>query len=174
MQQSHTLELRALEPSDIDILYNWENDQKLWHLSNTVAPFSKFILEQYIMNADQDIYTAKQLRLMIDKTEKNIKTTIGAIDLFDFDPVNHRAGVGILIDKSEQKKGYATQALEILIEYCFNVLQLHQLYCNISTDNLVSLELFKKQSFEIIGIKKEWLFIKDKWVDEYILQLINR
>ncbi len=174
MQQSNTIELRALEPSDIDILYNWENNQKLWHLSNTVAPFSKFILEQYLMNADQDIYSAKQLRLMIDKTEEKIKTTIGAIDLFDFDPVNKRAGIGILIDKSEQKRGYATQALEKLVEYCFNVLQLHQLYCNITTDNLASLELFKKQSFEIIGIKKEWLLIKDKWVDEYILQLIKR
>lgn len=174
MLQTYSIELRALEPSDIDILYNWENDQKLWHLSNTVAPFSKFILEQYIMNAEQDIFTAKQLRLMIDKSEKKIKSTIGAIDLFDFDPVNHRAGVGILIKKSEQKKGYATQALEILIEYSFNVLQLHQIYCNITTDNLPSLELFKKQNFEIIGIKKEWLFIKDQWVDEYILQLIKR
>ncbi len=174
MLQSNTIELRALEPADIDILYTWENDQQLWHLSNTVVPFSKFILEQYIMNADQDIYTAKQLRLIIDKTEGSTKTTIGAIDLFDFDPVNQRAGVGILIDKSEQNKGYATQALELLIEYSFNVLQLHQLYCNITTDNLASLELFKKQSFEIIGIKKEWIFIKDKWVDEYLLQLIKR
>lgn len=174
MSHLNNIELRALELSDIDLLYNWENDQKLWHLSNTVAPFSKFILEQYIMNADQDIYTAKQLRLMIDKTEENIKTTIGAIDLFDFDPTNQRAGVGILINKPDQNKGYATQALEILTEYCFNILQLHQLYCNITTDNLTSLKLFKKQSFEIIGIKKEWLLIKDNWVDEYILQLIKR
>ncbi len=59
MLQTYSIELRALEPSDIDILYNWENDQKLWHLSNTVAPFSKFILEQYIMNAEQDIYYSK-------------------------------------------------------------------------------------------------------------------
>lgn len=174
MLKSKTIELRALEPSDIDILYNWENNQSLWHLSNTVAPFSKFVLEQYIMNAAQDIYSAKQLRLMIDKIEDGKNITIGAIDLFDFDPINHRAGIGILIEKSERKKGHAALALEILIEYCFNILQLHQLYCNITTDNSASLELFRKQKFEIIGIKKEWLFIHEKWVDEYLLQLIKR
>lgn len=174
MIHSDSINLRALEPSDIDILYDWENDQSLWHLSNTVTPFSRFVLEQYIMNSDQDIYTAKQLRLIIEIDVNDQTTAIGAIDLFDFDPANHRAGLGILIKKSERNKGYATQALELLIKYCFGVLQLHQLYCNITSNNLSSLELFKKQSFEIIGIKKEWLYINDKWVDEYILQLIKR
>jgi diamine N-acetyltransferase len=173
MLQSDNIRLRALEPTDIDILYNWENDQEVWHLSNTVTPYSRYLLEQYVINSDQDIYTAKQLRLMIDKTDGYDVVTIGAIDLFDFDPVNHRAGVGILIIKSERKKGYALEALEILTEYCFGVLQLHQLYCNITVDNKASLELFKKQNFEVIGIKKDWLYIHNKFVDEYILQLIK-
>jgi diamine N-acetyltransferase len=174
MPQSNSIQLRALEPSDVDLLYAWENDEKLWHLSNTVAPFSKFVLEQYIMNAQQDIYSTRQLRLMIDKIETGNKATIGAIDLFDFDPVNKRAGVGILLEQSEQKKGYASQALNILIKYCFSTLQLHQLFCNIAIDNNDSLELFKKLNFEVTGIKKDWLFIEEKWVDEYLLQLIKR
>jgi diamine N-acetyltransferase len=173
MLQSDNIRLRALEPNDIDILYNWENDQEVWHLSNTVTPYSRYLLEQYVINSDQDIYTAKQLRLMIDKTDGEDIETIGAIDLFDFDPVNHRAGVGILIIKNERKKGYAREALEILTNYCFSVLQLHQLYCNITVDNKTSLNLFKKQNFEIIGIKKDWLYIHNKYVDEYILQLVK-
>jgi len=173
MLQSKKIRLRALEPNDIDILYNWENDQEVWHLSNTVTPYSRYLLEQYVINSDQDIYTAKQLRLMIDKTDGEDIETIGAIDLFDFDPVNHRAGVGILIIKNKRKKGYAQEALEILTNYCFSVLQLHQLYCNITVDNKTSLNLFKKQNFEIIGIKKDWLFIHNKYVDEYILQLVK-
>lgn len=165
---------RALEPSDVETLYNWENDRSIWRLSNTIVPFSKFILEQYIKNSHQDIYTAKQLRLMIDvnNNENNIKT-IGCIDLFDFDPLNMRAGVGLFIDKDYRGKGFASKTLKNLIEYAFDVLNLHQLYCNITVDNKSSIELFTKANFEIVGLKKQWIKNKDSWLDEYMLQLIN-
>ena len=55
--------MRALEPADVDLLYEWENDGGSWHLSSTVAPFSRHLLEQYVLSAGQDIYTVKQLRL---------------------------------------------------------------------------------------------------------------
>ena len=166
-----TINLRAIEPADIDILYKWEKDTSIWYLSNTIEPFSKFILEQYILSSNQDIYSKKQLRLMIDINES--KKTIGSIDLFDFDPKNKRAGIGILINKNERGKGYASEALELLINYSFHTLDLHQLYCNISADNNVSLKLFHNFGFEIIGLKKQWNFINDKWMDEYMLQLIK-
>ena len=89
-------------------------------------------------------------------------------------PTAALAGVGIMVVKNERNKGYASEALHVLVEYCFNVLHLHQLFCNISADNQASISLFSKEGFEIIGIKKEWLLIRNKWVDEYILQLINR
>ena len=70
--------------------------------------------------------------------------TIGCLDIFDFDPNHLRAGIGILIaDKSNRKKGYASEALEILTEYCFHSLNLHQLYCNITIENESSLLLFQ-------------------------------
>ena len=57
--------LRAIEPSDIELIYEWENDIENWIVSNTQTPFSRFVLEQYITSAHEDIYTAKQLRLII-------------------------------------------------------------------------------------------------------------
>ncbi len=169
------VKLRAIEPADIDLLYEWENDENQWYISNTIAPFSRFVLEQYIMNSHLDIYSTKQLRLMIEKIsdDENGKT-VGMIDLFDFDPNNKRAGMGILIKKSERKKGWASEAMELLIDYCFNVLHLHQVYCNILENNIASLELFKKHGFEISGLKKEWIQVKDTWENEYLLQLINK
>jgi diamine N-acetyltransferase len=168
------ISLRAPEPADVDLLYKWENDMSLWCLSNTVTPYSRFVLEQYILSSHQDIYTNKQLRLMIDLDINDQRITIGSIDLFDFDPVNKRAGVGILLDKNYRNKGYAYEALLHLIDYCFSVLQLHQLFCNITIDNEVSLKLFKKHKFKIIGLKKEWIYSNNKWLDEYMLQLINQ
>lgn len=173
MLTGENLELRALEPSDVDLLYAWENDGKLWHLSNTLVPFSRFTLEQYVLSAGQDIYTSRQLRLMIDRIGTEKRKSIGAVDLFDFDPVNQRAGLGILIIKEERKRGYATEALTILMEYCFEVLHLHQLYCNISADNEASLKLFQQLNFKKVGLKKEWLLIRHQWVDEYLFQKIQ-
>jgi len=173
MLKATNIELRALEPNDIDLLYLWENDDSVWHLSNTITPFSRFQLEQYVLNTEQDIFSSKQLRLMIDKIENNKKTTIGSIDIFDFDPINKRAGLGILIDKKERKKGYASQALENLLKYCFEILHLHQVYCNITTENEASIKLFKKFDFVISGTKKDWLLIRNSWQDEWFLQLIN-
>ena len=166
-----TLSFRAPEPGDIDKLYKWENDTSIWQLSNTVTPFSRHTLEEYILNSHQDIYTAKQLRLMIVLNEGG--ETVGCIDLFDFDPVNLNAGVGILICGDHRNNGYATEALSMLVDYAFKTLHLHQLYCNITTNNEASLSLFQKQNFKIVGLKKEWIRTKDGWLDEYMLQLLN-
>lgn len=173
MLKGENIELRALEPGDVDLLYEWENDGELWHLSNTVAPFSKFTLEQYVLSAGQDIYSSRQLRLMIDRLSGKERKTVGSIDLFDFDPSNRRAGLGIMIVKEERKQGFASEALEILMEYCFEVLHLHQLYCNISEGNDASMALFKKAGFAVVGVKKDWLHIRDSWIDEILLQKVK-
>ena len=104
--------LRALEPDDVDVLYKWENNRQIWHVSNTQTPFSRYVLEQFLVNAHEDIYTNKQLRLII--SEVNKEDAVGAIDLFDFDPYHLRAGVGILIADEFRNKGYAFEALELL------------------------------------------------------------
>jgi len=165
------VKLRAVEISDIDLLYKWENDTTTWHLSNTITPYSKFMLEEYIANAQIDIYTARQLRLMIENISSG--KAIGCIDLFDFDPYHCRAGIGLLICQEERNKGFAAEALKLLIDYCFDILGMKQLYCNITPDNIHSLALFRKFNFEIIGLKKKWLKIKDSWADEYMLQLVK-
>lgn len=169
-----SISLRAIEPKDIDLLYKWENDASLWLVSGTVAPFSKHVLQQYLENAHLDIYSARQLRLVIDIHDAGNLTSVGLIDLFDFDPQHKRAGVGILLaDDIHRGKGFASEALKILVEYCFSTLHLHQLYCNITTDNVTSLKLFEQNGFVIAGNKKEWIFDGTVWLDEYMLQLIN-
>ncbi|MBA3706733.1 MAG: GNAT family N-acetyltransferase [Bacteroidetes bacterium] len=169
--QGQNIFLRAIEPSDIDILYQWENDVENWKVSNTQAPFSRFVLEQYITSSHQDIYSVKQLRLIICDSNKK---PLGCIDLFDFDPNHLRCGIGILIsEKSDRRKGYASEALELLIDYCFSVLNVHQLYCNITTDNEASVLLFQKYGFQITGIKKQWIRDGDMYKDELFLQRIK-
>ena len=165
--------LRALEPDDIEILYKWENNRSIWHLSNNLIPLSRFTLEQYVLSAGQDIYATRQMRMMIDLIlpENGIKT-IGSIDLFEFEPAHQRAGVGILILDGFRGKGYASESLELLINYAFETLQLHQLFANISPDNSDSIRLFESNGFRFIGIKKEWNHVHNSWQDEKMYQLI--
>lgn len=167
--------LRAIEPADLDIIYEWENNPANWLISNTITPFSKHVLTRYIEHAHKDIHEARQLRLMIDLTDDSgiTKETIGTLDLFDFDPVHERAGLGILIANQENRmKGFAFESLTILIRYAFETLHLHQLYCNISNDNHASLNLFKKLGFSEIGIKRDWLREGSGWRDVHLLQLL--
>lgn len=167
------ISFRAVELEDVKIILKWENNPDTWHLSGTLIPFSRFDIEQYVMNASKDIFTTKQLRLMIDLSDKDQQITVGCIDLFDFDPIHKRAGVGILIDEAYRKKGIAANSLDLLIEYAFNILNLHQLFCNIEEDNKNSLSLFQQKEFKIVGLKKDWNYKSGNWVGEYLLQRIN-
>lgn len=174
--EEKNIKLRAIEPSDADLIYEWENDSSLWHAGNTTEPFSYQIIKQYVKNAHLDLFQTHQLRLMIDlKNDQGEPfATIGSIDLFEIDTFHQMAGVGILIHKKEyRKKGYANQALKVMIKYAFQVLLLHQLYCNIDEDNEPSIKLFKNNGFQITGNKKDWIRTQNGWKDELFLQLIR-
>ena len=170
--KGNTIYLRALEPEDLEFVYAIENNESIWNVSNTQTPYSRFLIRQYLENAHQDIYEAKQLRLAICMNDTF--EAVGLIDLFDFDPKNNRAGVGIVISsESNRNSGIGSEALHLVINYAFNQLQLHQLYANIGSDNEISLQLFTKFGFQKIGIKKDWNKIQNLYEDEILYQLIN-
>ena len=162
------ISLRAIEPDDIELLYQWENNMEIWNVSNTKTPFSKYILAEYIQESVKDIYETKQLRLIIQN--ENLQP-VGAVDLFDFEPYHMRAGIGILIHKEENRNhGYATDALNAIFGYALEVLGLKQLFANIASKNDTSIHLFEKVGFEKVGTKKNWLKSLSGWEDEVMLQ----
>lgn len=153
--ENDKIKLRAPEPEDIDTIYNLENNSNFWDIADSNEPLSKYLIKSYIAYANKTIYEKKQQRLMIDLKEE--KKTIGCIDLYNFEPIHQRAGVGIFIDEMYQKKGFAFSTLTILKNYVKNYLHLHQLYSYIPTDNEASIRLFKKANFQEVGILKEWI-----------------
>lgn len=168
-----TLYLRALEPEDLDFIYRIENNEDIWPVSNTQTPYSRFLIRQYLENAHQDIFEAKQLRLAICRKESF--EAIGLIDLFEFDPANQRAGVGIIIQNhNDRNRGSGKEALGLLIQYAFNKLHLHQLYANIDIENTASIALFTNFGFRCVGVKKDWTRKNNAYTDEALYQLINQ
>ncbi|MGS2741903.1 GNAT family N-acetyltransferase [Sinomicrobium sp. M5D2P17] len=163
--------LRALEPEDLDFLYLLENDETIWEVSETQVPYSRYILKEYLKNSHKDIYEVKQLRLAIADFDHKL---LGFIDLFDFCPKNKRAGVGIVVlETARRNKGIGTEALQLLADYAFTHLGIHQLYANIAEDNTASIKLFSNLGFKEVGIKKDWNFTGGVFKDEILYQRIN-
>lgn len=163
-----TIILRALEPEDLDTLFSCENDTGIWDVGTTIAPFSRRQLADYIATYDNDIFRARQLRLMIDMRAGS--ATVGILDIFDFDPANARAGIGILIFPGFARHGYASRAINLAAAYCSRILGIHQLYAHIPADNRPSLALFRKCGFSTSGRLRSWLRRGQSFTDVIIVQ----
>lgn len=166
--KSNKISLRAVEPTDLDLLMLWENNPEFWPVSNTLSPFSKELLDHYVHSA-QDIYAVKQIRLMIN--ENSSGNTVGAIDLFDFDPRHQHAGVGILIDPDFRKNGFALDAIELVKKYARDIVGIRNISATIIEDNQASIQLFEKAGFQKIGQRNKWFNKGDVWLDELMYQL---
>jgi diamine N-acetyltransferase len=125
--QGKSIYLRALEPADLEFLYAIENNESIWEVSNTQTPYSRFLIRQYLKNAHQDIYEAKQLRLAICRNQDF--PAIGLIDLFDFDPKNNRAGVGIVIQNEEDRRWCWFTGLGFGNSLCFSAVKFASIVC---------------------------------------------
>ncbi len=166
-QKMKNCKLRALEPEDIDFLYMLENQECLWEVSQRQFPFSRHILREYIESAKQDIYEVKQFRYVISSFDNQL---VGCVDLYDFDPKNKRACVGIAVLEEYQKQGYGQKALENLMNYSKEFLDLHQLVAYVPEDNLGSKKLFEKAGFISYGMQKDWIFSQGKFKNILIYQ----
>ena len=164
-QPAHTaaVYLRALEPEDLDFLFALENDADIWGVSDTVAPVSRHALRAYLSHASADFYVVRQLRLVV--TTEIDSRPVGVVDLFDYDALHLRAGVGITILAAERRHGYAQQALELLKNHARRVLRLHQLYATVGAANEPSLRLFRAAGFRQVGTRHQWLRTPSGWDD---------
>lgn len=148
MKQLPQIHLRALEPDDLDMLYRIENNDALWRVGTTNVPYSRYVLHEYIANTRSDIYSDRQLRMMIEDCRHQV---VGIIDLVNFDPRHLRAEVGIVVEEEKRRQGYATAAVREICRYAEQILHLHQLYVIVDMENTAALELFRKEGFNAVN-----------------------
>lgn len=166
--RNYTISLRALEPTDLDTLYQWENEATLWAVSDTVAPYSRKVLWEYLQQNTSDIYSTRSLRLIID--DDTTHEAVGTIDFFNFDPLNNRAELGLFIAPQHRGKGRGREALDLLCDYARNHIGMKQIHITVTTDNEVCLKLFREYGFEQAGTLKSWVKRGSKYYDAVILQ----
>ncbi len=160
------LRLRKIEPTDLPYLYQWENDARMWADSNTHNPLSKADLHQYIESTTGDIYRDGQLRLMIEDEG----VSMGCIDLFDFDPRNRKAAIGMYIAPHARGKGIGRQSVRLLEEYAFDFLKLRMLYAIIAQQNIVCSTIYEKEGYHPSSLLHAWTLednaiLWQKWRD---------
>lgn len=164
------ISLRIAEPGDAEQIYLWENDRSLWRVSETSAPTSLFQIEQFLIG-NSDWIANRQLRLMINSEHE--KEPVGCVDLFDYDPINQRTGIGILIAEPYRGKGYASRAVKLTLEYLFHDLMLHQVHCLVDAQNTHSQQLFESLGFQRCGLRKDWIKTPEGYLDVFFYQLLN-
>ena len=166
------IKLRKIEPSDLPFLYQWENDAAVWADGANHNPLSQQDLRDYIASTTGDIYKDGQLRLIICHNDQIVNgqmengATIGCIDLFDFDPRNRRAALGMYIAPEYRGKGVGKAALEALEEYAFGFLHLRVLYAVIATKNKACSALYEHAGYKPSSVLPAWTLESDAviWV----------
>lgn len=97
---------------------------------------------------------------------------VGVVDLFNYDAADQRAEFGLFINPQKRGQGFGRASAVALLDYCREVLKLHQLVCDIAVDNQASLSLFDSVGFTRCGILKEWTSSPQGWTDAVRMQKI--
>lgn len=158
MFTNNHIRLRKVEPEDLPWLYLCENDAEAWQSGDTHNPLSQKDLRDYIESSTGDIYKDGQLRMMIVGSEGE---TLGCVDLYDFDPHNCKAAVGIYVDPHCRQQGVGQSALKLLEDYAFSFLHLRMLYSLTASDNKKSTRLFSTCGWQQTSVLKDWLLSGD-------------
>lgn len=159
--------LRAMEPEDLDFIYEVENDERIWQAGSTNVPYSRQALIDYITSATCDIYADRQVRLIV---EDESRQPVGIVDLMNFDPRHLRAELGVVIHPSHQGRGLAKLAVAHVLRYAAGVLHLHQVYAIVAATNLPSVRMLQSLGFQGGNVLRDWLTSERGYEDAYFFQ----
>lgn len=168
MGEKPQVKLRALEPEDLNFLYEIENDEMIWNVGLTNVPYSKSLLLDYIASSSGDIFSDKQVRMIIVNERGE---DVGMVDLIDFSPAHQRAELGLVIKSSFRRQGYASATLAKIMEYAKNIVHLHQIYAIVPQNNVACAKILENVGFQRVHSLKDWLFDGESYHDADFFQI---
>lgn len=158
-----------MEPEDLDALYQIENDSDTWDVGTTNVPYSRYALHDYMARCSSDIYSDKEVRLMIENEQGEV---IGIADLMNFNPKHMRAEIGLVIQRRYRGRGYASAVMRALHHYVRQTLHLHQIYAVISTENELCCDLFRRLGYQESARLSDWLYDGHDYQPAVVMQLV--
>ena len=131
-------------------------------------------------NAHQ-IYTLHKEKEFLEEVSENsfaiiLKENdqlIGNCGLIDVEQVTKKAELGIFIGEKEYlNRGYGTEAIKLLLDYGFNLLNLHNIMLEVFSFNKRAISCYKKVGFKEIGRRREAREIAGKKYDEVFMDIL--
>lgn len=162
--------LRAIEPSDIDKLWEWEQDEETMRYRDYPSP--PVSLMQTVKEFHDKIgLNTKRIRLAITTSDGEL---IGEISLHD---INQRAGTAdftIAIGNKEYwGHGYGTDATRSLMKYAFEQLNLHRITLYVHSFNERAIHAYEKCGFKIEGCMREAHYMDGRYSDILMMGLLR-
>lgn len=97
---------------------------------------------------------------------------VGCVELYNYDPVNRRAAVGIVVSNEYRHQGYGTEMIQTLTQFCHENTSLHQIYADIAATNTPSLHIFQHAGYIHCATMRDWVIRSNRFIDTHRYQLI--
>jgi [ribosomal protein S5]-alanine N-acetyltransferase len=167
--KSHTLE-------NAPRLNAWENDPELIYFNDDQPePYSEQPLKETIKYIQRHLEVSpnqQAIHYAIHRKEDGLFIGYGMVAFID--RYNRSCRLGITIgDKCQWGQGYAKEALQAVIRYCFHHLDLNRIGAEIYAFNIPSIALFEKLGFKREGVIRQCVYKKGKFEDEYLYGLLR-
>lgn len=150
------IRLRAVEPSDAEILWEVETDSNQWRDNGMMAPYSRHNLEEYAKNYDADPIRSGQIRLMIEMKESH--EIVGITDLYDISALGRTAFIAVYIKPEHRRNNIARRAIIQMEKYAHVLLNLRVLCAKVSEENKASQQMFPSMGYSKCGELPDWLY----------------
>lgn len=162
--------LRPLNEADLDVYYTMFFDSEVRRLTGTKQAFTSAQIEQYIANKWQESDSVLLLICLQDSEE-----VIGDIALQDIDTTNRNANMRIAISQiAHQGQGYGSEAMQLLLDYGFGLLNLHRIELNVFAYNKQASRAYEKVGFTVEGLQREALFYNHEYHDSILMSILAR
>ena len=162
--------LSPVQDDDAECFTKYMNDMEVTDFTGTTHNIYNYAGEKsWITN----IYSSeKNKTFCICRVED--EKVIGNISLMEIDYINRTAELGIMIGEEDSRsKGYGEEAINLLLDYGFNYLNLHSIYLRVNSINKRAIRCYEKVGFKPLGTKREDKFINGKYYDTIYMDLLK-
>lgn len=172
MFETERLLIRKIEQRDSEMMFEYRSDGRTNKFQSFI-PKSILEVQELIANCPKSINIPKtwfQLVLL----EKSTQQIIGDIGLLFFDTENMQVELGCTLNKSFQKRGFASEALKVAIDYLFQDLSKHRVMASIDPRNTKALELVSRLGMRRKAHFRESIFMNEQWVDDVVYAQLKK
>jgi RimJ/RimL family protein N-acetyltransferase len=173
MYEGKLVRLRRLETSDASSFFPHWNNYKLRQYLPTPLPSSQEDMTEYIQSANESFSKRKGFTFGIETKENN--KLVGIVNLVNVSWISHNAEVGVLaiFNPEGWDKGYGSDAMRVLLDMAFSVLNLHSVYLWVAGFNERAIKFYEKIGFMNTGKLREMAYRNGERYDVVTMDILR-